>query len=103
MKVKLYIDLEGVGEKCTDDDITLDYTDTSLCFVVNNYLFNNDAAVGPEKKRDAPCLSFGRLTAEITNATFRRKKDRVVVTLTKAKEGEWHTINDKGSPDHDVV
>ena len=35
--VKLYIDLEGIGEKCTDEDITLEYTSTSLNLIVRNY------------------------------------------------------------------
>jgi hypothetical protein len=91
MKVKLYINMEGVGEKCVDEDISLDFTDTSLCLVVNNF------------KPEPQCLSFGRLAAEISGATFRKKKDRIILTLTKAKEGEWHTINDKGSPDHEAV
>jgi hypothetical protein len=89
MKVKLYIDMVGVGEKCTDEDVSLDYTETSFCLVVNTF------------KPEPQCLSFGKLAAEITGATFRLKQDRVIITLKKAKEGEWHTVNDKGSPDHD--
>jgi hypothetical protein len=91
MKVKLYIDMEGVGEKCTGEDVQLDFTESSLSLVINNY------------KPQPQCLSFGKLTADIKNATFLKKKDRIVLTLTKAEEGEWHTINDKGSPDHEVV
>ena len=96
-KVKLYIDMKGVGEKCTAEDIQLDFTETSLSLVVNNYK--------PEKQ----CLSFGKLFADIKNATFLKKKDRIILTLTKADAGAsgeqqcWHTINDKGSPDHEVV
>jgi hypothetical protein len=90
-KVKLYIDMEGVGEKCTGEDVQLDFTETSLSLVINNF------------KPQPQCLSFGKLTADIKNATFLKKKDRIVITLTKAEEGEWHTINDKGSPDHEVV
>lgn len=91
MKVKLYIEMDGVGEKCTDDDIELDYTDLSLSLVVKNYL--------PEPQ----VLSFAKLTGEICSASFRRKENKIIITLTKAKEGDWHTINDKGAPDHDVV
>jgi hypothetical protein len=91
MKVKLYIDMVGVGETCTDEDVSLDYTETTFCLVVNNF------------KPEPQCLSFGKLTAEITDATFRLKQDRIIITLKKAKEGEWNTINDKGSPDHDLV
>jgi hypothetical protein len=91
MKVKLYIEMEGVGEKITDDDVSLDFTDTSLCLVIKNF------------KPEPQCLSFGRLTAEITGATFRVKPNKVILTLSKKNEGEWHTINDKGAPDHDLV
>jgi hypothetical protein len=91
MKVKLYIDMEGVGAKCADEDVKLDFTESSLCLAINNY------------KPQPQCLSFGKLTADIKNATFLKKKDRIILTLTKAEEGEWHTINDKGTPDHEVV
>jgi hypothetical protein len=89
--VKLYIDLEGVGDKCEDEDIVLDYTSTSLCLVVNNY------------KEEPLCLSFGKLTALIDEAVCKKKKDRLILTLTKTEEGVWHTINDKGPADNEVV
>jgi hypothetical protein len=92
-KVKLYIDLEGVGEKCNEGDVTLENSSRSLSLVVQNF------------KIDEPqTLCFARLSADITDATFRVKAHRIVVTLVKADpEQEWHTINDKGSPDHEVV
>lgn len=87
--VKLYITMEGVGEKCSEEDITLDHTEDSFCFMVNNY------------KEEPQCLSFLKLTAEISKATFKKKQDRVVLILTKVDpEKTWHTINDKGIPDH---
>ena len=36
-KVKLYIDLENVGEQCTDNDLILEYTERSLSLTVLNY------------------------------------------------------------------
>lgn len=91
-RVKLFISLEGVGEKCTEEDVALDFTDTSFCLIVNNF------------KEEPQCLSFRKLTADITSATFRLKPDKIVLTLKKAKEGEeWHTVNDKGKPDHEIV
>jgi hypothetical protein len=91
-KVKLYIDLVGIGEKCKNEDVSLDFTDTSFCLLIQNY------------KPDQPqCLSFGKLAAEITDAAFQIKQDRVVLTLNKAKEGKWHTIIDKGTPDHEMA
>ena len=99
MKVKLYISLPGVGEKCNpDNDISLDYTETSFSLIIRNY-----SAAPSQQQQQEHCLQFGKLTAEITNATFRLKPDKVIVTLNKAREGVWHTINDKGAPDHEVV
>jgi hypothetical protein len=91
-KVKLYIELENVGEKCQDEDVTLDFAERSLSLQITNY-------------KEAPqILSFGKLTAEISSASYRLKKDRVIVTLEKVDaDREWHTITDKGTPDHEVV
>ena len=90
--VKLYIPLEGVGEKCTEENITLDWTEQSFCLVVNNY------------EDQSRCLSFGKLTDRITSANYKLKQDKVIVVLKKeSEEKEWHTINDKGTPDHEIV
>ena len=90
--VKLYITMEEVGDKCTDDDIHLDWDQSSMSLTVKNY------------KDEEQCLSFGKLTANITDAKYKLKKDKIIVTLQKEKEGvEWHTINDKGTPDHELV
>jgi hypothetical protein len=90
--VKLYITMEAVGEKCTDDDIQLEWDESSLSLVVKNY------------KDDDQCLSFGKLTGKIVEAKYKLKKDKIILTLKKEKEGvEWHTINDKGTPDHELV
>jgi hypothetical protein len=49
-------------------------------------------------------LSFGKLTGKIVEAKYKLKKDKIILTLKKEKEGvEWHTINDKGTPDHELV
>lgn len=50
-------------------------------------------------KEEDQVLSFGKLTANITSATYKKKENRIIVTLKKEKEGDWHTINDKGTPD----
>jgi hypothetical protein len=90
--VKLYISMEQVGDKCTDADVQLDWDESSMSLTVKNY------------KDEDQCLSFGKLTANIVDAKFKIKKDKIIVTLKKEKEGvEWHTINDKGAPDHEVV
>ena len=90
-KVKLYVELEGVGEKCSDDDIRLDFTERSLSLVVLNY-------------KDQPqCLSFAKLAGGISMAVAKKKENRIILVLTKTEENPWHTINDKGDPDHEVV
>jgi CS domain len=91
-KVKVYIDMEDVGEKCSDDDVDLDFTERSLSFSLSNY------------KDECQILCFGKLTAEISAASYRIKKDKIIITLTKVDpEKKWHTINDKGAPDHELV
>mmetsp|Transcript_921 Transcript_921/g.2130 ORF Transcript_921/g.2130 Transcript_921/m.2130 type:complete len:213 (-) Transcript_921:279-917(-) len=96
--VKLYITLEGIGEQCTDDDIQLDWDESSLSLLIKNY---SDSTITTEQDRS---LSFGRLTAKISNAKYKLKTDKIIITLKKEKIGvDWHTINDKGSPDHELV
>ena len=73
----------------------LEYTERSFCLVVEN-----------PKKADAPpqILSFNKLTADISDATYKIKPHRVIVTLTKANpDKKWHTINDKGEPNNELV
>lgn len=90
--IKLYINMEEVGEKCTEEDVTLEWDETSLSLVVKNF------------KETDQCLSFGKLTGKITDAKFKLKKDKLILTLRKEKQGvEWHTINEKGTPDHEIV
>lgn len=99
--VKLYITLEGVGDQCTDDDITLEYTESSLSLVIKNYKNVSDPA---DENEEDKSLSFGRLTGKITHAKYKLKTDKIILILEKEDEGvEWHTINDKGEPDHFVV
>jgi hypothetical protein len=115
-KVKLYINLPGVGNCCQDTDIYLDYTDNSLSLTIMNYV-NPSASVAvvgddknngddemvvsdAEEKVDAKdgnqgenrCLSFAKLYGEIEKATFRKKADKVIVTLTKKEMKEWSSV-----------
>jgi hypothetical protein len=92
LKVKLYIEMEGVGTKCSDDDVRLDYTERSLSLVVTNH-----------KVEGLQTLAFSKLAGGISKAVAKKKENRIIVTLTKTEEGEWHTIHDKGEPDHEVV
>jgi hypothetical protein len=87
--VKLYISMDGVGEKCTEEDITLDHTENSFCLMIHNY------------KEGVPmCLSIHKLTAAISRASYKLKQDRVTLILQKVDPRKtWHTINDKGESD----
>jgi hypothetical protein len=90
--VKLYIPMEEVGEKCTPDDISLEWEEQSFSLVVRNFM------------DDDHCLSFGKLSGKIVDASFKLKANKIILTLTKEKEGvEWYTIGDKGTPDHELV
>jgi hypothetical protein len=38
------------------------------------------------------CLSFAKLYGEIEKATFRKKADKVIVTLIKKEMKEWSSV-----------
>ena len=102
--VKLYITMEGIGEQCTDEDVTLDWNESSLSLVIKNYRKPTTTPAQDGTPPEDRSLSFGRLTAKISHAKYRLKPDKIILTLKKEKPGdEWHTINDKGAPDHEVV
>merc|ERR1711862_285436 len=74
--IKLYIDFTNIGEICTDDDILLDYTETSLCLIINNYNNNENEEVCEPK-----CLKFNKLYSGISNAKYKLKKDKIIIIL----------------------
>lgn len=87
--VKLYIEKSGIGgdEACTEENIVLDYTPESLSLQIRD-----------------KCLVFGKLTGLISSATYQLKEEHLVLVLKKQSPGEvWHTVNDKGTADHEVV
>ena len=119
-KVKLYVNLPGVGE-CDDDNIALEYTERSLCLTIKNYvapLKEKDEEVekvvdnliadtapdeNPEEKKEGEeeaekkdgedrCLSFGKLYGEIEKATYKKKPDKIIVTLKKKDEKSWSKV-----------
>jgi hypothetical protein len=47
-KVKVYVELPGVGN-CREEDILLDFTDTSLCLTVKNYITTPASSAGGGK------------------------------------------------------
>lgn len=119
-RIKIYVNLLSVGDrKCQQEggndggvdveneksnDITLDYTSTSLCLIVRNY------------NQQEKCLSFGRLYGTIDSAFFRVKKDKIILTLVKSAAAaaaasndedmtykEWPSICARGDPEHELV
>lgn len=104
-KVKVYVNLPGVGN-CQDENITLDFTERSLCLTIKNYVAPSakvevvDELVvdtAPEKIEEETqgedrCLSVGKLYGEIENATFRKKADKVIVTLKKKEIKAWKSV-----------
>ena len=98
-KVKLYIELRDVGTQCSDDDIDLQWSERSFSLTINNY-----KAPDATEEAPTPCLCFTRLSGRISKANFKKKDNKIILTLWKVEEDvTWHTINDKGSPDHEVV
>mmetsp|Transcript_8141 Transcript_8141/g.14877 ORF Transcript_8141/g.14877 Transcript_8141/m.14877 type:complete len:197 (+) Transcript_8141:230-820(+) len=94
-KVKLYVNLAGVGDCCSDDDIKLDFTETSLRLKVMNFV-SPGSGEGDEpentKKGEDRSLVFGKLFGEIENATFRKKTDKIIITLKKKEVKQWKKL-----------
>jgi len=135
-KVKIYVNLPGVGQ-CEDDKITIDFTERSLCLMVKDYPIPSPLAPKKqqneqqqpqqqqqdgEKKEDnkgqlivdtAPppletttvneimeecsrkedrCLTFAQLYGDIEKATFKKKPDKVIITLKKKDSKKWNSI-----------
>ena len=81
-KVKIYIGLEPIGE-VADDAITIENTENSL-----NLTMSNSAGASHQ-------LLITKLYDNITSATFRKKPDKVIVTLKKASSFSWHDLKKK--------
>lgn len=92
-KVKIYVELEGVGDICESEDaITLDWDERSFSLVIR-------------LDSDIKCLSFGKLQGAIKKATFKKKTDRIVIIITKkVAEGEdpkeWTSIGAMADTDN---
>mmetsp|Transcript_19907 Transcript_19907/g.35271 ORF Transcript_19907/g.35271 Transcript_19907/m.35271 type:complete len:247 (-) Transcript_19907:328-1068(-) len=116
-KVKIYVNLPGVGN-CRDENIALDFTERSLCLTIKNYMAPSAAKASKvevdeslvvdtappeaeeeeeimtkeEEKGEDRCLSLGKLFGLIENATFRKKADKVIITLTKKDKRAWRSV-----------
>lgn len=115
-KVKIYVKLPGVGS-CSDDDVTLDFAERSLCLTIKNYVSSSggdekkvevtdDELVvdtSPDSEKEAEdvvrevqgeekCLSIGKLFGEIEDATYKKKPDKIIVTLKKKDDRSWARV-----------
>lgn len=92
-KVKLYVEMNGVGEACVKEDVCLEWNINSFNLVIKNYPGHLNSKEREEKisqSADCPvrCLSIGKLYGDISNASFKKKKDRLILTLVKRVEGD---------------
>mmetsp|Transcript_2885 Transcript_2885/g.4354 ORF Transcript_2885/g.4354 Transcript_2885/m.4354 type:complete len:232 (+) Transcript_2885:99-794(+) len=93
-KVKIYIELKGVGAICdNEEDVTLDWDKTSFSLVIRNYQAPEGSQVPASVGEDGIlCLSFGRLHGPITRAFFKKKANKIILTLVKyAAPGQYPT------------
>ena len=79
-KVKLYVDLENIGDHPKDQiDFVWDANSFSLTILDLN---------GENRK-----LAFKRLFASIENAKIKQKANKILVILTKLEENDWPCLN----------
>ena len=111
-KVKIYIDMKGVGEVCNvEEDVKLDWDERSFSLKIHNYQAPPEEEATPNNTKesdDIQCLSFGRLHGNIIKATAKVQQDRIILTLfKKVAEGqdteEWPAIAQKGENEREIV
>lgn len=115
-KVKIYVNLPNVGN-CDDENITIDFTERSLCLTVKDYVITSPSSSAPskedegedkgelimdsapetvkeiiEERKEDRCLTFAKLYGDIEKATFKKKPDKVIITLKKKDESKWNSI-----------
>jgi hypothetical protein len=127
LKVKIYVNLPGVGD-CDDDNITIDFTERSLCLTVKDYAIPSPSASKDEdggdhdddggdnkvedigelivdtapqtvkdimleaQRKEDRRLTFAKLYGDIENATFKKKPDKVIITLVKKVDSKWNSV-----------
>jgi len=111
-KIKLYVEMKGVGEACAKEDVSLQWDESSFILVIKNYpshLNSEEKEEGISTSADCPvrCLNLGKLYGDISDASFRKKKDRVIVTLVKRVEEDdepkdWPSIRSSNGSENDV-
>lgn len=116
-KVKIYVNLPGVGN-CDDENITIDFTERSLCLTVKDYAITSPSSAAAskedggeedkgelimdsapetveeivEERKEDRCLTFAKLYGDIEKATFKKKPDKVIITLKKKDDSKWNSI-----------
>lgn len=111
VKVKLYVEMNGVGEACTNEDVCLEWNENSFKLVIKNYPghLNSQETVESRSSSDCPvqCLSLGKLYGSISSASFKKKRDKVIVTLVKKVEEDddpktWSSIRVNSGDENEV-
>ena len=81
--ININISMEDVGIQCSDEDISLNWDESSLSLDVSNY----------EPDNQTVRLSFSKLSNEIIDATYKLKKDEIIITLKKKNpDVEWKSV-----------
>ena len=81
--ININISMEDVGIQCSDEDISLNWDESSLSLDVSNY----------EPDNQTVRLSFSKLSDEIIDATYKLKKDEIIITLKKKNpDVEWKSV-----------
>lgn len=125
-KLKIYVELPGANK----DSVSLDFTSTSFCLLIKNYVapslpINETDAQNatdqtptlssPLATPEDRCLSFGKLYGSIESASFKVKKERIILFLNKTPldttmddddenddQGDQEEESDKPAEDHPV-
>jgi hypothetical protein len=96
-KVKIYIDLPNVDvEYPNEEDVQLVFTKQS--FELSLWKSCDQESVAASQVSQKICdkrLAFSKLFAPIENASMKRRKDKIVLTLIKSENNEWSSIGAK--------
>lgn len=73
-KVKVYVELPGVGN-CREEDIVLDFTDTSLCLTVKNYSVTQAKEVEAAPNSDKLVVDCSKSTPDLEEVVEEGEKN----------------------------
>ena len=85
-------------EYLNEDDVQLEYTKRSFVLSLwkTNSSSNEEGAGGVLSQRLCDKrLAFSKLFGPIESASFKKKKDKIILILVKADDVEWSSIGAK--------